>query len=1027
MSSHPSLKKGYVALNAMLGFLTESDIHNFRARSSRVVNPILPNRIRRTKLKVLPLGLSLLLSTSGDISLSADISGDLGTVQSTQGSYEIVGDITSKISLGERFNRESAVFNALVDQTIFNSELLNSFQIVSKGGSVFKSGSKHSQTISFTGDVSITASTGRIFEVNGVGSTQKVTGTFSTLTAEVLANKVARPGFLGFGYGISGPNLGVISNTSGKQLIGNSEKDPGGSIDRILINSTLTGAQSSTGRGVGIINIEQGGSARDASQHIYLPINQIGSESQPFTAGVQDIYGAMQYVSKIGKIYATNFGIAGGTTTVTSDHGPQIINSVGSIFVSDKVAYVSGGEWTSDGDYLSVTLPVVGIFNWSDSGAFRNTLEAGRGERDIGTQYVGLTKEIVVSASRVPESYGIYNYGGVQTIESKPEERDSVFISAVNTSANGVAYSIFVNPRMDDTPPVSATTTTELKGNFNIKKGDIVVSNSRETNFTDNSTLHLLPDTQQRKRLILEEGVNLLVKQGALDATIGKLTTQLVLGDDRDSITSSYDIELGRNSQVNDLGIFRGLGNIIPTFDKASFDNAKANDSAVPDEDGKLIWNFVGTGYGIVSGGVLMRNVEKTLGGNNSHLDVVIPISADEVPDEHFAYQVMRSAVNNLFVDQGIDNIRERIDLEKWEDENGVYEKYKYVSGKVYINEGKINGGYEEEYYYDDPEIVGNQNNIRDLLETTTLRIVPTEDGQLTDEKGFFTSYTDSHRKVTLPLETTAQTTYSAVYLEYTPPELEKPGTTPGTGQEPSGPGTESTTLPEPEEPKVEAPAAGTPLTLKQENGKLGYVNADGKFKEFSVNEAGQFVDENGFPVELSVTTDNAKAIYAWEGEIGEKIFEETVEVKEPPKEDPKDPGSSSTVDTIDSLTITDYYLWRLENETLYQRMGEIRDRADLEGGWVRLLSGKNSLDKSKYYFKHKYYGIQLGFDHVANKEEGGSWILGVGATYTHGKTDLRNSGSGKNWLGTLSLYGVRKFGSEAYLDFNFKGESYSS
>ena len=64
---------------------------------------------------------------------------------------------------------------------------------------------------------------------------------------------------------------------------------------------------------------------------------------------------------------------------MTSDHGPQIINSVGSIFVSDKVAYVSGGEWTSDGDYLSVTLPVVGIFNWSDSGAFRNTLEAGGG------------------------------------------------------------------------------------------------------------------------------------------------------------------------------------------------------------------------------------------------------------------------------------------------------------------------------------------------------------------------------------------------------------------------------------------------------------------------------------------------------------------------------------------------------------------------------------------------------------------------------------------------------------------------
>lgn len=107
----------------------------------------------------------------------------------------------------------------------------------------------------------------------------------------------------------------------------------------------------------------------------------------------------------------------------------------------------------------------------------------------------------------------------------------------------------------------------------------------------------------------------------------------------------------------------------------------------------------------------------------------------------------------------------------------------------------------------------------------------------------------------------------------------------------------------------------------------------------------------------------------------------------------------------------------RLKNETLYQRIGEVRDRADLEGGWLRLLGGKNSLDKGNYYFKHKYYGIQLGFDHVFNKEEGGSWILGAGLTYTHGKTDLKNSGNGKNWLGTLSLYGVKKFNNDAYLD----------
>ena len=101
--------------------------------------------------------------------------------------------------------------------------------------------------------------------------------------------------------------------------------------------------------------------------------------------------------------------------------------------------------------------------------------------------------------------------------------------------------------------------------------------------------------------------------------------------------------------------------------------------------------------------------------------------------------------------------------------------------------------------------------------------------------------------------------------------------------------------------------------------------------------------------------------------------------------------------------------------------MGEVRDRSDLEGSWVRILGGKNTLDKGKHYFKHEYYGIQLGLDHVFNKEDGGKWILGGGLTYTHGETDLRNGGDGKSWLGSISLYGVRKFDDGGYIDFIVK------
>lgn len=945
---------------------------------------------------------------------ASELIGDLGSVENLGADYQIIGDISSSISSGEKFNRTMALFRSSSEQNIFST--VPQLHISAKGGKVFKSAGK--QTIALTGETIISSETGNIFHTDGVGSSQIVTGNFKELLANVGANKPARPGFLLFGYGVSGSDGGVIYNSHGEQILGKSPTEPEGVIEKISINCSLTGTQSSTGRGVAVRNFEA-----EARQMIYMPIEQIGDEAQPFTAGVEDVYGKQQYIHRIGTIYATNFGIAGGTIAMTSDRGEQRINSVDRILVSDAVSNIAGGAWTPEGDYVSTILPVVGIYNWSDSGAARGD------ERDIGTQYVGLTEEIRVQASKVNESYGIYNRGGVQTIESKligTDLREYVDIHVENSKAGSRAFSVFVNPIMDGDAFEKAETSTWLKGNFRILKGDVVVANTTESQniYPSNSTLYLIADDLHRNQLVLNDNVSLTVRKGARDIELSKLTTQLVLGDDRQETTATYNVVLGKYSSINDQGVFRGRGLISAYFDKDSFEAAKANDTENTSGEGNVRWNFVGKGYGIISGGVLMKNVEKTLANNNSHLDVQVPISADDVPDEHFAYQIMRSAVNNLFVNEGIDNIRERVDLEKWEDDKGLYEKYKYIAGKVYINEGKINGGYEEEYYYEDPEIVGNQNNIRDPLDLATLKLVPT-DGRLVDGNGNFTSYTASDRKVTLALESNPRTSYNAVYLENKPKDPDPSG---GSTEEPSDPpldtniaadGTGDLDNSNPDDPTDEAPAAGTSLALLVQDGKLGYINKAGDFKEITVNEEGQFVDENGFPLDITVTTDNAKALYAWEGEIGEKIFEETVQEKDPPKDPPKEP--SSTVDAIDSVALSDYYLWRLENETLYQRMGEVRDRADLEGGWFRVLGGKNTLDKGSHYFKHKYYGIQLGLDHVFNKEDGGSWILGAGLTYTHGKTDLRNSGSGKNWLGSVSLYGVKKFNNDAYLDIIFK------
>ena len=150
---------------------------------------------------------------------------------------------------------------------------------------------------------------------------------------------------------------------------------------------------------------------------------------------------------------------------------------------------------------------------------------------------------------------------------------------------------------------------------------------------------------------------------------------------------------------------------------------------------------------------------------------------------------------------------------------------------------------------------------------------------------------------------------------------------------------------------------------------------------------------------------------------------------------------STSTMDALDSIGLTNYFLWRQENETLYQRMGEVRDNNQLEGLWFRGIFGRNKWDKGRKRFDNKYYGIQIGLDRVHQtytdeykcRELDGEdapckrvlatdWIYGIGFTYMKGDSKLANGGTGDNWIGSVSLYGVRKFQNGGYLDLILKG-----
>ena len=92
--------------------------------------------------------------------------------------------------------------------------------------------------------------------------------------------------------------------------------------------------------------------------------------------------------------------------------------------------------------------------------------------------------------------------------------------------------------------------------------------------------------------MILSDNVNLIVSKGAKDVELSKLTTQLVLGDDRHETTETYNVALGKYSSINDQGVFRGRGLISAYFDKDSFEAAKANDTENTSGEGNLRWNY---------------------------------------------------------------------------------------------------------------------------------------------------------------------------------------------------------------------------------------------------------------------------------------------------------------------------------------------------------------------------------------------------------------------------------------------------
>lgn len=1094
----------------------------------------------------------------GGVSYSADLptDGNLGTTAYKDSSYTITDDLQSTITVGMNTIKNPVFSSATTAQEIQSTK--NSLTISAMGGAGIFFATVNKQTIDIPDADLLSSQTGRVFVVSydklvsatdpdAVASavTQRITGNFKTLKADISG----RAAIVQFGLGVGAFQPGaLISNNGGVQILGVSQEEAGGQIDKMIMNTTRTSSAYSTERGVAISNRAPGfGWLGD--QQIYMPINQIGEEDNRFDAGVANVYGSNQYIQKIGTIYATNYGIANGSASETADCGPQVIREVDTIDINNATGLTGSHS--------------IGIYNYSDNGAC--TGDGGECSEDsqvhhIGTQYVGITNGVrTVNASTTAGSLGIYNIGGVSTIEAKNPDQP-VWIDATGP----VSRSIYISPVGGGF--LTFDTATHMRGSFDLRNGNIVVANDKHekalsADLTFNTTA--LPNSDT---LTLGPDVNIQILRGKYADASPR--TSLSFGDKLDPLSSGYKVRLGRKSYINDKGAFSGNSTLYfgTNWQKQSYEDA---------ETGATVEKDV---LKVNTNGIILNNVQKQSSGDPTRLNLTVTVDTNNLPDTLGgsngysgtdnpvlltylntglnALQLMREAANNVVIgdeesrqniapaDGYFENrygsseaglkIKEenfypvlRLDSEgkavgiyvgkRVEDKfehytpegadwkyvgiekgdgqtvtSGEWQKikdgdaltlasYKDYLSKGYTIEAYLNGKPLSEKEIEEHLLKQTENHWKDeSRDVSVLILYPDAKHRYEKEHwlkttGWIAANEDnlhnpfnlnqkyeilpSNRKIAGYVElsipeglVTPEATYVAPYyfediravgnpnnitdsLVDGNPRVEElyPETNTGADPDNNAEGSGSTSSTSPNGLKYMGQVFGiveAPITDKK-------IDPYVKYDPLQLYETGDNSTENRLTVNFTDCDDKCDKPCDKDpvpGEDNPGVNNPVIDHEvHNPTVDPNTgfivpgEGSTSTMDALSSISMTNYFLWRQENETLYQRMEEIRDRTDLEGAWVRVLGGKNTYDSGNTYFKNRYHGFQIGFDHVADKENNGKWIFGAALGYTRGSSDYSNDGSGKNWIGSLSAYAVKKFDNGAYLDLILKGSRLSN
>ena len=729
---------------------------------------------------------------------------------------------------------------------------------------------------------------------------------------------------------------------------------------------------SMPGLGVGIVATAVG-----VHQKILADIDSIGTKDRPMEVGVyasfpetnpRNTSGGSQYVGQVGEIWASTGGIVNAQGTGFST---QVIEAVGSIVV--------------DSNGATKPQPVIaGIA--AESNSINVVLPANEPALSTEGQKVTVLKSIKVdgpvfapasiAAFYSPITFrsnekapvfraGILNRGGSQLVEFNPDGNDYAEISVGKTNTDGVNYAVLIYPFFSCTTDAfngsstyagyaSTETTTELRGSVEVTSGNVSVFGPQSRS------------SFQTKKLLRTGNVTLKLQSSTTSR--GRLSLEensnLWVTDKSFDTNESKIVHakyLGSEDETAPIPLFSlvaGSGNSsddaysITLHGKNNFVYIDGNFSGNSTINFGSDWNNEDKTISVHSNPVVIKNIVTQANGESTHLNLNVNLSSALPASERDSFLDSKNTNIKVLMKQAVNNLL-------------------IANGVDNLSPGGL-------------IVAGEQLDINNFSETGKNLALKKP------EQGVSTRIAAGYVTVTTPegLISPQKTFISKYYLDNA-----------------SATGTEMETVVLRLIGEVENAAA----QLHGEN--IARALAEGE--DSAAEETKEYVKGNGaiFSEEvlpetasstLSNSDDNSSNTSGSENNQGGNSIT-TVE------------GKTSTMASLESVGMSNYFVWREDVETLSQRVGEVRMTPELEGMWVRVIGGKNKYDRSFDYFSNKFYGIQLGVDRNIGSDFG--WTVGAAFSYIDGDAKLANGGKDDNYLGSFSLYATKQFENAGYLD----------